>query len=319
MVRQRAARRSVCPAGRGRGRCTALPRPLRLSAGGDVPRPVSFQRRQELSSLSSAGCPPRVAPGRGGYLLPCLGTERRARFRRRRVQPLGRTHPSDGFAGRLRRLGTFPSRRGSGHLVQVRDPQPCHGRGAGENRSLRPGFRNAAGNCRLRAGRGGACLGRCRLAGAPGAVGLAACARLDLRVARRFLEAPSRRPLLFLPRPGRAPAALCARHGVYAHRAAAGLRAPARRIVGLPDHRLFRADAALRQRGRLALLHRRLPPGRPRRPARLGAGPLPRGRFCAGALRRQFALRTRGPAIEAPPRLGHVRSSTTGATRSAAS
>ncbi len=86
------------------------------------------------------------------------------------------------------------------------------------------------------------------------------------------------------------------RAGLHPPRTAADHRTPARRILGLPDHRLLRADRALRLAGRPARLHRRLPPGRPRRAARLGARPLPAGRLGAGPLRRHRAVRARRPA-----------------------
>ena len=51
---------------------------------------------------------------------------------------------------------------------------------------------------------------------------------------------------------------------------------------------------------------RRLPSRRPRRPARLGAGPFPRRSARARALRRHRALRACRPAAGPAPRLGHA-------------
>ena len=94
---------------------------------------------------------------------------------------------------------------------------------------------------------------------------------------------------------------------VHPRRAAARRRAPLRRLVGLPGHRLLRPDVAVRHARRLPLLRRPPPPARHRRHRRLGAGPLPEGRLGAGPLRRHRALRARRPAPGRAPRLGHAR------------
>ena len=94
--------------------------------------------------------------------------------------------------------------------------------------------------------------------------------------------------------------------GLHAHRAAAGHGAPVRRIVGLPGHRLLRADQPLRLARRLQAFRRRVPPGRHRRDPRLGAGALPEGRARPRALRRHGALRARRPAPGRAPGLGHA-------------
>ena len=87
----------------------------------------------------------------------------------------------------------------------------------------------------------------------------------------------------------------------------AGGRAPVRRLVGLPGHRLLRADRAVRHPRRLPLPRRPAAPGRHRRDRRLGAGALPEGRLGAGPLRRHPALRARRPAPRRAARLGHLR------------
>ena len=63
---------------------------------------------------------------------------------------------------------------------------------------------------------------------------------------------------------------------LHPHRVAAGRRAPVRRLVGLPGHRLLRADGAVRHPRRLPRVRRRAAPARHRRDPRLGACPLPR-------------------------------------------
>ena len=99
---------------------------------------------------------------------------------------------------------------------------------------------------------------------------------------------------------------LRARHGLHAHRAAAGDGAPVHRLVGLPGDRLLRADAALRRPGRLPQVRR--PPARERgrRDPRLGPGPLPARRLRARPLRRHGAVRARRPAPRRAPGLGHA-------------
>ena len=79
----------------------------------------------------------------------------------------------------------------------------------------------------------------------------------------------------------------------------AGRRAPLRRLVGLPGHRLLRAHVALRHARRLPLVRRPPPPARHRRDRRLGARPLPAGRVgprLASTARRSTSTPTRGAA-----------------------
>ena len=109
------------------------------------------------------------------------------------------------------------------------------------------------------------------------------------------------------------------RDRLHPRRAAAGGRAPVRRVVGLPGHLLLRADRAVRHPGRLPLLRRHAAPGRLRRDRRLGAGALPEGRLGAGPLRRHPALRARRPAPRRAARLGHATCSTSAAARCATS
>ena len=73
-------------------------------------------------------------------------------------------------------------------------------------------------------------------------------AHLDLRAPPRLVAPRSRgrQPLALLPRDRRAARRLRARHGLHARRAAARHGASVLRIVGLPDHRLLRADQPLR-------------------------------------------------------------------------
>ena len=69
---------------------------------------------------------------------------------------------------------------------------------------------------------------------------------------------------------------LCGGYGLHPYRAAARLRASARRFLGLSAHRPVRADAAVRRSGRLPALRRWRAYGGPWRDPRLGARALSR-------------------------------------------
>ena len=127
------------------------------------------------------------------------------------------------------------------------------------------------------------------------------------------------RPGLSLPGAGRAADRVRQRAGLHPRGVHAGDGAPVRRLLGLPGHRLLRADRPLRRPGRLPLPGRPAAPGRHRRDPGLGARALPQGRVGAGPLRRHAALRARRPAPGRAPGLGHATSSTSAATRCATS
>src|SRR5688572_7021866 len=92
-------------------------------------------------------------------------------------------------------------------------------------------------------------------------------------------------------------------HGVHRRRDAAGDGASVLRLLGLPDHRLLRAELAAGLAAGLHVPGRRAAPGGHRRDPRLGAVALPVGRARAGLLRRHAPLRALGPAPGPPPRL----------------
>ena len=93
--------------------------------------------------------------------------------------------------------------------------------------------------------------------------------------------------------------AYVARHGLHPCRIPAGHRASVRRLVGLSADRPVRADQPLRHAGGFRRAGRRLPPRRPRRAARLGAGAFPRRSARARPVRRHRALRARQSACRA--------------------
>ena len=124
---------------------------------------------------------------------------------------------------------------------------------------------------------------------------------------------------LSLPRAGRPARRVRQLARLHARRAAAGRRAPVRRLLGLPGDRLLRADGALRHARRVPLPRRPAAPGRHRRHRRLGARALPEGRVGARPLRRHAALRARRPAGAASRWTGAPTSSTSAAARCATS
>ena len=229
-----------------------------------------------------------------------------------------RAHP-------MRTLGSagvwelFVPEAAAGARLQVRDPRRRRRRPP-QGRSARAA-RGAAAQDRLRHLRAGSPLGRRRLAGAAARERAARGADVDLRGAPRLVAPqPARgQPLADLPRAGRRARRLRARARLHARRAHAGDGAPVRRLVGLPGHRLLRADVALRHARRLPRLRRPAARARPRRDPRLGAGALPARRVRARALRRHGALRARGSRAAASIPTGARSSSTTAATRCATS
>ena len=107
-----------------------------------------------------------------------------------------------------------------------------------------------------------------------------------LRGPPRLLDAQPRRHLAGLPPGGRGARRALPRVRVHPRRAAAGGRAPVRRLVGLPGHRLLRADLAVRVAGRFRRDGRRAAQRGDRGDRGLGAGPLPDRRLRPAPLRR---------------------------------
>ncbi len=110
-----------------------------------------------------------------------------------------------------------------------------------------------------------------------------------------------------LPGARRAARRLRERDGLHPRGAHADHRASLLRLLGLPDHRLLRADPPLRHARRLHGVRGHAPPARHRRDPGLGARALPQGRPRARLLRRHPPLRARRSEPARPPRLGHPR------------
>ena len=122
-----------------------------------------------------------------------------------------------------------------------------------------------------------------------------------------------------LPPAGRAASRVRDGPGLHPRRADAGRRAPLRRLLGLPGHRLLRADRPPGHPGRLQVPGRRAAPGGHRRPDGLGARALPARRL--GARASSTAARCTSTRTRSAPRTptGAPWSSTTAARRSATS
>src|SRR6266545_5700956 len=148
--------------------------------------------------------------------------------------------------------------------------------------------------------------------GRPGLDGLAARAQRarradgDLRGPPRLVAPRRRRSPAPLPRSGAAAGRLRAGRRLHARRAAAGDGAPVLRILGLPEHRLLRADQPLRDAAGPDVPDRPAAPARRRRAPRLGALALPGRPARAELVRRLAPLRARRPARGLSPRLGQL-------------
>ena len=97
-----------------------------------------------------------------------------------------------------------------------------------------------------------------------------------------------------------------ARPRLHPPRAAAGHRAPVRRLVGLPAAGLFAPTARFGTPRRLPRVRRPLPRRRDRRDPRLGAGAFPNDAHGLGRFDGTAPLRARRPAPGRAPRLGHA-------------
>ena len=212
---------------------------------------------------------------------------------------MGRPDPAHAIAGQLGAVGAVRPRCRARDALQVRGPRGRR-QPAAARRSAGHAHRGPA---RDRVGRvrGEPLLAGRRLDGAPRRRGGPARPDVDLRGAPGLVARPD-----VVARPRRA--ARRARHRARVHPRGAHGRAgaPVRGFLGLPGHRLLRADRPVRRARRLPCPRRRAAPARHRRHRRLGAGALPARRVGPGPLRRHRALRARRPASRVPPRLGNA-------------
>ena len=223
-----------------------------------------------------------------------------------RVSVVGDFNAWDGRVHPMRRLGPtgvweiFIPGLAAGRALQVRDPIEPARRAAAQDGSVRIRVREAPPRHGLDRHAPRLHLERRAVADrSRRRPRLARPADGDLRGPSRIVDARAGRagPLPDVPGAGGAADSLREGDGLHAHRAAAGDGAPVLGLVGLPGHRLLRADQPLRHAARLQGVRRRVPPGRHRRHPRLGAGAFSQGRARAGALRRHArssSTRTRG-------------------------
>ena len=162
----------------------------------------------------------------------------------------------DALAGQLRGLGDLRARRRRRHPLQVPDPRPGR-RVAGEGGPhglRRPRSRRRRRRSSRRCTTSGATPSGC--SGAPRATPHAepmSVYEVHLGSWRPGLDyRQMAHQLVDVPR----------RDRLHPRRAAAGGRAPVRRVVGLPGHLVLRADGPVRHPGRLPVLRRHAAPGR---------------------------------------------------------
>ena len=147
-------------------------------------------------------------------------------------------------------------------------------------------------------------------------------AMVDLRAAPGLVAAQARRrqPLAQLPRArARSSADYATRAGLHARGAAAGDGASVLRLLGLPGHRLLRADRALRHAAGLHVPGRSPAPARHRRHPRLGAIALPAPTSTASRASTARTCTSTPTRARAFIRSGTAPSSTTAAPRCATS
>ena len=282
-----------------------------------------FNEGTHFRLYEKLGAHPSQASTASRHVLRRLGAQRRAGLGHRRLQRLAtrrRIRSSraahSGHLGGLRPgVGAGAAykyhivSRDSGYRVDKADPFALPRRDAAAHRLDRLGPRLRRGTTRpgwrprARATRS---TRRCRSTRCTSARGGASPSDGN-RCARAIASSPP--PL----------AEYVAAHGLHARRVAAGDGAPVLRLVGLPDDRLLRADQPLRHAAGLHVPGRLPAPARHRRDPRLGAVALPHRRARPRLLRRHAPLRARRSAPGLPPRLEAATSSTTAATRCAAS
>ncbi len=106
--------------------------PLEIDDG-DLAR---FAAGSHIHAHRFLGAHARTVSRRARHALRRLGAERRARQRRRHVQPLGRPLSSDERARQLRRLGAVHARATERRALQVRDLGPRQPRAQAEDGPL---------------------------------------------------------------------------------------------------------------------------------------------------------------------------------------
>src|SRR5438477_9849303 len=144
---------------------------------------------------------------------------------------------------------------------------------------------------------------RWRLDEQPARAQRARCADVDLRNASRLVATQRARRAADVPRYRRSTRGISVRERLHARRAVTDHRAPVLWVVGVPDHRLLRADRALRNAAGLHVPHGHAAPAWRRCDPGLGSVPLSDGRAWTRLLRRHASLRARRSAAGVSPGL----------------
>ena len=265
---------------------------------GDTTRYLSVSRRHRLAHVRAA----RLPSQQDRRAFRRLGAQRRSRFGHRRMERLERPgRPAETPRRRLGHLGRRDRRRRARPRLQVPHRLTARGLRGREGRPVRLRRRAAAGHrlaclvARLR-------MGRRQVDAVARRQERARRAVLGVRGAPRFV-APRGRPHAHVPRAGACAGRVRDEARLHARGTHADHRAPVLRLVGLPDHRLFRAHRALRHAAGLHVLRRPPAPAGHRRDPRLGALALPDRRARPVVLRRHALVRPRRPAPGLPPRV----------------
>src|SRR6266852_1621735 len=297
--------RGALPRGRHLHGARSVQLPAHAGRVGQPPR----RRRPPRAPLGAARSPPGAPPGHVRHLVRGLGAHRAVRVGGGRLQLVGRPPAPDARHGLAGHLGAVRPRGGPRDALQVRGPARQRRSAPPQGGPARVSHRGSAAN-RVGGARAGSVPveGR-RLHQVTRRRRPAQAAHLHLRSAHRLVAARGGggRSVADLGRGGRAARRLRRGDGLHARRAFARCGAPLRRILGLPGHRLLRAHSAPRTPGRLPRPGGRSARARDRRDPRLGAGAFPHRPVRAGPVRRDGAVRARGPPAGSASRLGHAR------------
>ena len=254
-------------------------------------------------------------------MLQRVGAECARSFGDRKFQRLGSRVASSAGRGSLRNLGRLHPGRRQRRALQVSHRFAASRVPGRQGRSVRPAARETAAH-----GVGGVgsrlSMGRPRLDGEArrGRNSLHA-PHVHLRSAPRLVDAGAGRaqPAADLSRDGAAAGGIRGPHGIHPRGIPARDGASVLRFVGISDHRLFRAHVALRHAAGFHVPGGLPAPARHRRDSRLGAFALPFRRARAGLFRRHASVRALPTRARDFIPTGRRTSSTTGATKCAAS
>ena len=270
----------------------------RPRAAAHRPRPAPVRRRQPLRPPPQARCTPPHARRGGRRRVLGVGAERDAVFASRRLGGVGRRGSSSGRSGGSGVWEGFARDAAVGASLQA----PARERAAGSSR--RPILLRGRRSCRPGTRRsltvGGARVGG---RGVDRRAGGAACSPAA-PISIYEVHLGSWRPGLGYREVAPLLADHCERLGFTHVQLLPVMEHPFTGSWGYQVTGFFSPTARFGSPDDLRVLRRSPPPARDRRDPRLGAGPLPRRPARARPLRRDGALRARGPAAGAASGLG---------------